>query len=365
MSTNGTHKDRRRWVACWVGLVLIGALFFLSIYGAFLGSSSAKSFFNSPPMIVIWMISMVGLIFSLIVSRRLLRNVGLLLMHTGAIFVLAGSMWGSAGAHNLREKFFGIRKFQTGQMVIYEQQMEKNVVSEINGKLVELPFSVKLKDFHIEYYRPEYLRIQGLGARSWAIPVEIGNEVFLDSDLGSATVLRSFENFRIKIEGEKRLAVDANEPGSNPALEVQLKDPNGKTTTRYVFERFSVHARPEDKLTLGYYRTIRDYISDLQIIKDGKILTEKSIEVNHPLHFGGYHFYQHSYDSENEQYTVLMVVSDNGLAVVYAGYVMLCIGAFQHFWLQGIFRKNGTPRGVSHCGQKVSCWRLSTQFKAF
>jgi len=339
MSTDGTNKGRHRWIVCWAGLILIGALFFLSIYGAFLGSSRAKSFFNSPTMIVIWMTLTAGLIFSLVVSRRLLRNVGLLLMHLGALSVLAGAVWGSAGAHNLREKLFGIRKFQSGQMIIYEQQAEKHVVSESSARITELPFSIRLKDFRIEYYKPEYLQIQGPGARSWAVPVEIGSEVFLDSDLGSITVLRSFENFRIKIEGEKRIAVDANGLGPNPALEVQLKDPNGNVTTKYVFERFSAHARPEDKLLLGYYRTIQDYISELQIIKDGRILAEKSIEVNHPLHFGGYHFYQHSYDSENEQYTVLMVVSDSGLALVYAGYVMLCIGVFQHFWLRGIIGK--------------------------
>ncbi len=61
-----------------------------------------------------------------------------------------------------------------------------------------------------------------------------------------------------------------------------------------------------------------------------------NIEVNHPLSFGGYHFYQHSYDAEAGQYTVLMVVSNTGLAVVYAGYWMLCIGVIWHLWLRHI-----------------------------
>jgi len=325
-------------MACWAALMLIGALFFLSIYGAFLGSYRAKTLFNSPPLIVIWLTLTVGLIISLAVSRRLLRNVGLLLIHLGLISVLAGAMWGSAGAHNLRDSLLGIRKCQTGEMVVYEQQAEKHVVYE-NEKTFELPFSIKLKDFRIEYYKSEYLQIQSSGGRSWTVPVEIGREVFLAPDLGSITVLRSFENFKIKIDGDKRVATDNDGSGSNPALEVQLKDPNGNTTTRYVFERFTAHARPEDKLVLGYYRTPRDYISDLQVTKDDKILAEKSVEVNHPLHFGGYHFYQHSYDSDNEQYIVLMVVSDSGLFPVYAGYVMLLVGVFQHFWLKDIFKK--------------------------
>jgi cytochrome c biogenesis protein ResB len=94
---------------------------------------------------------------------------------------------------------------------------------------------------------------------------------------------------------------------------------------------------------------VRDYISDVQVVKDGNVVAEKSIEVNHPLHFDGYHFYQSSFDTEGLKYTVLSVVSDTGLNVVYAGYLALGIGVFWHFWLRHIFirgkvaeRINGT-----------------------
>jgi hypothetical protein len=329
-------------MVCWVGLALLGALFFLSIYGAFLGSPRAKSFFNSPPLIAFWLFLTAGLLISLAVSRFAAgepRNLGPLLMHLGAVFVLAGAMWGSEAAHNLRANFFVSQKFQTGKMVIYEGQEEKHVISESSGKLVELPFAIKLKDFRIEYYEPAYLQIQSSDGGSWTLPVEIDNEVPLAPGLGSVTVLRSFENFKIKVEGNEKIAIYSNSPGSNPALEVQLKEPNGNTTTRYVFERFSGHARPGDKFVLGYYRIPRDYISELQVVKDGKVLAEKNVEVNHPLHFGGYHFYQQSYDTDNELYTVLTVVSDSGLALVYAGYVLLCVGVFYHFWFKDIVEK--------------------------
>jgi hypothetical protein len=354
MNDNETYRNRKKTTACWMALILIGTLFFLSIYGAFIGASRAKSFFNSPLLIVIWLTLTAGLIFSLTASRRLLRSIGLLLMHVGAVSVLTGAMWGSAGAHNIRAKLFGNQKIQTGQMIIYEGHEEKHVISETGEKIIELPFSIKLKDFRIEYYKPSYLQIQSRDSRSWTLPVEIGNEVLLDSDLSSITVVRSFENFRIKVEGDKNTAIDSNGPGSNPALELQLKDPNDNTTTKYVFERFTSHVRPEDKLAFGYYRIPRDYISELQVIKDGKILAEKNIEVNHPLHFGGYHFYQQSYDTENEMYTVLMVVSDNGLYLVYAGYVMLCVGVFQNFWLKDIFKKK----------KVANRWQSNTQYKA-
>jgi hypothetical protein len=84
---------------------------------------------------------------------------------------------------------------------------------------------------------------------------------------------------------------------------------------------------------------VRDYISDLAVIENGKIVAEKNVEVNHPLHFGGYYFYQHSYDAQAAQYSILMVVSDAGLSVVYLGYLMLCAGVIWHFWLRDIFKK--------------------------
>ncbi|MDD5064227.1 MAG: cytochrome c biogenesis protein ResB [Phycisphaerae bacterium] len=92
---------------------------------------------------------------------------------------------------------------------------------------------------------------------------------------------------------------------------------------------------------IEYYKpeSVRDYISDIQVVKDGSVIAEKSIEVNHPLHFGGYHFHQNSFDPEAHKYTVLSVISDTGLNLVYAGYLSLGIGVFWHFWLRHIFTK--------------------------
>ena len=63
----------------------------------------------------------------------------------------------------------------------------------------------------------------------------------------------------------------------------------------------------------------------------------KSIEVNKPLHYGGYLFYQQGYDGDAGRYTVLGVTSDKGLGIVFLGYILLCTGVFWHFWLRHIF----------------------------
>jgi hypothetical protein len=224
-------------------------------------------------------------------------------------------------------------------MVIYEGD-SKNQVSLGEGRPTkELPFSVRLKDFRIEYYEPAYLLIQTHKGQNWRMPVEIGEELALGDDFGTARIIRTFKNFKIGTEDGKSVPFDDPQPGSNPAIEVQITQPDGKMTTQYVFELFPGHSHSQGKFRLSYHKTISDYISELQVIEDNIVVAEKDIEVNHPLHFGGYHFYQSSYDSKAGQYTVLEVVSNTGLALVYAGYWMLCIGVFWHLWLRHIFRK--------------------------
>jgi len=320
----------------WVALALIILLIFLSIYGAFLGTERAKEFFNSLPLAVYWVGFALLLTVGIAVFRRLLHVPGLLLVHAGCILVLTGAIWGSDAGHKLRKKVFGIDKIQTGQMSIYEGYSDNRVILE-NNEIRELPFYIGLKDFRLEYYKPDYIFIQTRRGQAWRFPVEIGVELALGPDHGAITVTRVFRNFKITIEGDRSMAVD--EPaaaGSNPALEVRIESPDGQATTRYVFERFPGHIHGEDELLLSYERVVSDYISELQVIRDGEVAAEKDIEVNHPLRFGGYHFYQHSYDDQAGEYTVLMVTSDTGLAPVYAGYLMLCIGVFYHFWLRGL-----------------------------
>ena len=270
--------------------------------------------------------------------RRLIRLPGLLLIHAGCIFILAGALWGSGTGLKVHNRLFGTDKIQTGQMTILEGDAENRIRLEDSNQTKELPFHIKLKDFRIEYYKPEYLEILTPQGRS-KIPVEIGSVLSIGPDFGTITIVRVFENFKISIDGDRETIIDDPQPGYNPALEVRIKNPDGAVTTRYVFERFPDYIHPEDKFLLRYHKSVRDYISDIQVIKDGNVVAEKTIEVNHPLHFGGYHFYQSSYDTQAHRYTVLSVVSDTGLDFVYAGYLALGIGVFWHFWLRHIFTK--------------------------
>ena len=322
----------------WTTMVLIALLFCLSVYGAFLGPKRAKEFFNSIPLAVFWLLYIIILIAGIGLFRRLLRVPALLLIHAGCIFILAGALWSSTGGHELRQKLLGIDKIPSGYMQIYEGHSDNHVKLK-DEQIRELPFSISLKDFRMEYYKPEYLYIQSRKGNYWKCPVEVGAEYFLSSVYGTIKILRVFENFKIPMEGKNRIAIDDPGPGSNPALGIQINSPNGQVTTRYVFERLPGHMHPGDELLFSYQRVVSEYISELQVVRDGRVVAEKDIQVNHPLHYSGYHFYQQDYDHQAGHYTILEVTSDSGLTSVYAGYLMLCIGLCWHFWINKLSDK--------------------------
>ncbi len=331
----------------WMALLAIGLLASLSVFGAFFGAQKSKLFFNSIPLLVYWYGLALLLVIGFVAFPRLVHKPGLLMIHSGCLLVLAGSMWGSQAGHKLGERLLGIQKIPDGYMLISEGDTENRVTQkDLRQQLGELPFSIKLNDFRLEFYEADKdwvprLYIQTKEGQYLQLIAKSGEEVSLGQGKGKLKVLRTFGNFRISLENGKTVVTD-EQNGENPAVEVEIEVPDGNSYTRYVFERFEGfnHGEDGDGLQLSYVsqrpRVVRDYFSDVVIIEDGKEKTSKTIEVNHPLHYGGYHFYQHSYDSKAGEYTILSVTSDSGLYAVYAGYWLLCLGVFWQFWFRHI-----------------------------
>ncbi|MCL5282423.1 MAG: cytochrome c biogenesis protein ResB [Planctomycetes bacterium] len=330
-------------VVLWAALIAVVLLALLSVYGAFLGAEQARAFFNSLPLAVYWFALIALLLAGFIIFRRLLQTPSLLLMHLGSILVLLGALWGSNGGHALAKRLFGLDKIPEGQMGILEQTQENRVRPADSNSTRELPFFVRLKDFRMEYYEPGFLLIRSRTGQNWRLPAVAGQTLSLGEGLGTVTIQRVFQNFRIDIRGAERITYDAP-GGSLPALEVSVERPGEPPGSRYVFEPTMGHGNPNDRLIMSYSRMVRDYISELEIVKNGTVVAAKNIEVNHPLHYGGYHFYQHSYGEDKlGDYTVLMVVSDSGLNLVYGGYAMLAAGIFWHFWGRRALRRSCVP----------------------
>jgi cytochrome c biogenesis protein ResB len=335
-------------IVMWLVLAVVGTLALLSVAGAFLGAEAAKQFFNSIPLKIYWYILALLFVIGFVEFPRLIRQPPSLLVHAGCLFVLIGAMLGSDTGHQLAKRFFGIDNIPSGYMVIYKGQSENRVVTEdFKHILGRLPFSIKLNNFRIEYYESDkesapQLNIETRDGKHLQLAAKTGEEISLGQGQDKLKVVRTFTNFKISIEKGQKIVVDEKGTGENPAVEIEITRPDGTTATRYVFERFGGHFQDTDEPQVSYAprrpRMVRDYFSDVTVIKDGKDIVGKTIEVNHPLHYGGYHFYQHSYDSDAEEYTVLSVASDSGLYAVYSGYWLLSVGVLWQFWLRPVLK---------------------------
>ncbi|MEN6337562.1 MAG: cytochrome c biogenesis protein ResB [Phycisphaerales bacterium] len=330
---------RFRRAALWAVLAAIILLTVLSIYGAFIGAERAQAFFSSMPLAVFWFAAVALLVLGVVLFPRLLRVPSLLLMHLGCILVLLGMMWGSKPGHTLQSRLFGIDKIPIAEMDLHEQTQSSRVWTDSND-VRELPFSVRLNAFRIEYYKPGRLYVWSRDGRSWRMPAEAGQTLSLGEGLGVLTITRVFQNFKIDLRGQETTVFD-QPGGSNPAVEVTIEKPGAPPGKRYVFEDRPGHGSPNDPLVMAYFRTPKDFISELEIVKDGEVVAAKDIEVNHPLYYGGYHFYQKDClkDDFGRLVSRIMVVSDSGLNVIYGGYVLLTGGIFWHFWGRRILNR--------------------------
>lgn len=316
----------------WDALIAIIALAAMSAYGAFLGADRAKAFFNSLPLAIYWFVLIALLAAGIVLFRRLLRVPALLLMHLGCIGVLLGGIWGSNAGQTIQNKHFGADIIPRGNMPIVEGTSENRVRIDDSNDIGELPFAIRANDVRVEYYRIGTLYIQDAAEHVWSIRAEPGSTLDLGEKLGKITILKVFQNFKIDLSGDAPADYDA--PGDdNPAVRIKREKPDGTTTEHRVFEYHAGHAKPQDGLYFTYRRMPSDYISELEVVQDGQVVAAKDIEVNHPLHYGGYHFYQSEYGvSQYGEYTILAVVPDTGLTIVYIGYAMLIAGVFWHFW---------------------------------
>ena len=329
-------KSSLRGILLWSGLFFILLLTILSIVGAFIGAQHARQFFNSIPLAAYWMTLAILLIAGIVFFHRLKSIRGLFLIDIGCVVVLAGGIWGSPAGLKIQDSLFGTNTIRAGIMPIYEGRTEKSVDIE-EGGVKELPFAIKLVDFRLEYYEPGSLLIQTNQGEGFKIAAEPGMKYSLGDNFGAIEIVRLFKSFKLILEGDKRQSIDDPNGKPNAAIEILLIKPDGSEATRYAFEKFPGHVNPNDNMAFFYQRAIRKYISDVEVIKDNNVVMRKNIEVNKPLHFGGYIFYQQDYDKQAGQYTVLRVTSETGLGVVYLGFIILCAGAFWHFWLRYLF----------------------------
>ncbi len=82
-----------------------------------------------------------------------------------------------------------------------------------------------------------------------------------------------------------------------------------------------------------------DFRSRLRFIKNGAVLREGEVRMNHILSCKGYRFYQTDYDSDEAGVTFTVSHDPVGIAVIYTGYALLLLGLLAFFFTDKRFKK--------------------------
>jgi cytochrome c biogenesis protein ResB len=102
-----------------------------------------------------------------------------------------------------------------------------------------------------------------------------------------------------------------------------------KGETRRFFERSNLKSPIK---SLGFSVrldnfTLKNFKSTISIIENDGHIIKGNLRINHPFKYKDYVFYQAAFNPSQPDWTVLDVVKDPGVEIVYIGFFLLDIGA--------------------------------------
>lgn len=122
--------------------------------------------------------------------------------------------------------------------------------------------------------------------------------------------------------------VEGKDGPLDPAIQLEITDASGKRVEWHRAKEETPIAFGPDRILV--YREkpdgIRNYKSLLTILKDGKVVQTRMVEVNDPLYVGDYGLFQSNFDPEDPSYSGIQVVYDPGLNLAIWGLWLLVAG---------------------------------------
>ena len=276
----------------------------------------------------------------LISIKRILQfkwsNFGFILNHTGLFLALTA---GVLGTGDLQRLSLDVYEGKPGWIAVDTQKNEE----------VELPFAIYLKDFLIDEYNPKLALIDN---KTGSIAHNDGKNLYL-VEKGETYY---FHNFEVKIEdflpnairfGMRYEAV--NEIGSPPAAKISVKNIENDSiqnswissgSFRYPYESFKISEEYSVVMTIP---EVKKFSSDIDILTQEGERISTVLEVNKPYKYKGWKIYQLSYDDKMGKWSnlsVLELVKDPWLPLIYIGIFMMIAGAIYMFWMGNKITKN-------------------------
>lgn len=263
-----------------------------------------------------------------------LSNLGILISHLGLWLVIFGGSMGSFEVSRL-------------EMKLQEGELTYIATDRSSGKVYEMPFALKLKDFRIEEYPPKIGIVDNVTGK--LLHAQGKNIRILEGESSFQII-----NWDIQLIDYLESAGKAgnryyfnNEIGSPPAAYLQTISAKGDTVMGWITcgsftTQYEGLKLDDTHSMIMLYPEPKNYISEIELFLPQGKQSDFLLEVNQPYSYNKWEIYQLSYDDEFGKWSdssVVELVKDPWLPVIYTGIFLMLAGALYLFWY-GRLRKN-------------------------
>lgn len=278
-------------------------------------------------LLYFWLVSSLGLTVFRSSFPLKRRRIPFLLNHIGLFVALLTATFGNADLQRLK-------------MITQLGKTEWRATDE-NGKLTELPLAIELKDFTIEEYPPKLMLIDNETGQ--ALPKDMPEHLLLEDEVKNGklvdweiSLLQSIPMAASVATEDTLKFTGFHSMGATYA--VYLKAANTETGQvkegwvscgSFLFPYKALRLTEQTSLVMPE-REPQRFVSDVTVYTQDGEVKEDIIEVNHPLKIAGWNIYQLSYDETKGRWSdisVFELVRDPWLPAVYAGIIMMMLGA--------------------------------------
>ncbi len=204
-----------------------------------------------------------------------------------------------------------------------------------------MDFAFKLKDFKIEQYNP---KVAVFSSEDYTVPKEYKDAIFVAEE----GVEKRIAKWKVQVDTVYNYAIRQNNrfyknkmEGSSFAAFVEVENTNTGDTKQAWISPGSFRMKPTTlKLNSNYMLGLtkpepQRYSSEMILYTKEGVKKPVTLEVNKPLTVNGWKIYQQGYNEKKGRWsglTILQIVKDPWLPVVYTGIFMLMAGAVMLFW---------------------------------
>lgn len=275
----------------------------------------------------------------LVTIKRILQfkksNLGFILNHLGLFLALTAGVLGSGDVHRL-------------SLNTYEGK-NNWIATDKNNREIALPFAIHLNDFLIEEYNPKVALIDN---ESGEILYNDGENLYL-IEKGKNFIYKNFEVIIDEYHSTSGRIGDnyapVNEIGAPPSALISVRNTIDNSEVKgwiscgsFSFPYQSLKINEEVSMVMTIPEA-KKFSSDITILSAKGDETPAVLEVNKPFKYGGWKLYQLSYDEKLGKWSnlsVIELVRDPWLPIIYAGIFMMIFGAVYMFWVGNRITKN-------------------------